>query len=41
MKNDDEDALLGQESTGDPNVGGDLFFTKLMFLGAILLPTLK
>lgn len=23
MKNDDEGALLGQESTGDPNVGGD------------------
>lgn len=41
MKNDDEDALLGQESTGDPNGGGDLFFRKVMFLGAILLPTLK
>lgn len=41
MKNDDEDALLGQESTGDPNGGGDLIFRKVMFLGAILLPTLK
>lgn len=23
MKNDAEDALLGQESTAEPNVGGD------------------
>lgn len=36
MKNDDEDALLGQESTGEPNMGGDgaaLFSRNLKFWG--------
>lgn len=37
IKNDDEDTLPGQESTGEPNVGGDgaALFQATCFFGGL------